>query len=58
MFKMIFGSSEPNPERGEVSKFTIVAMGFLLFFVLVVSIYVPPFLNKILQDIYNIVRNV
>lgn len=57
MFKMIFGSSEPNPERGEVSKFTIVAMGFLLFFVLVVSIYVPPFLNKILQDIYNIVRN-
>lgn len=58
MFKMIFGSSEPTPERGEVSKFTIVAMGFLLFFVLVVSIYVPPFLNKILQDIYNIVRNV
>src|SRR3989338_8733443 len=57
MFKMIFGSSEPIPERGEGSKFTIVAMGFLLFFVLVVSIYVPPFLNKILQDIYNIVRN-
>src|SRR3989304_1570472 len=57
MFKMIFGSAEPIPERGEGSKFTIVAMGFLLFFVLVVSIYVPPFLNKILQDIYNIVRN-
>ena len=58
MFKVIFGTSEPALARGEVSKFTIAAMGFLLFFVLVVSVYVPPFLNKVLLDIYDIVRNV
>ncbi|HHT9106682.1 MAG TPA: hydrogenase 4 subunit F [Candidatus Wujingus californicus] len=57
-FKMIFGSPEPVLNKGEVGKFTVAAMSFLLFFVLVVSIYVPPILNKILKDIYDIVRNV
>jgi hydrogenase-4 component F len=57
-FKMIFGSPEPCLNKGEVGKFTVAAMSFLLFFVLVVSIYVPPILNKILKDIYDIVRNV
>jgi len=57
MFKMIFGSPTTDIPRGEVSKFTIAAMLFLLFFVLVVSIYVPPVLNEILHNIYDIVRN-
>ena len=56
MFKMIFGSPTTDIPRGEVSKFTIAAMLFLLFFVLVVSIYVPPVLNEILHNIYDIVR--
>lgn len=57
MFKMIFGSPTTDILRGEVSKFTIAAMLFLLFFVLVVSVYVPPVLNEILHNIYDIVRN-
>ena len=57
MFKMIFGPSESSMPKGEVSKFTIAAMAFLLFFILVVSFYIPPLLNKVLQNIYDIIRN-
>lgn len=58
MFKMIFGTPAASTRQGEISKFTIAAMAFLLFFILVVSLYVPPLLNKILHNIYDIVRNV
>ena len=58
IFKMIFGvSPETTVPKGEISKFTIAAMCFLLFFVLVISFYVPPLLREILSRVYDIIRN-
>lgn len=57
IFKMIFGTPAPSIPTGEVSKFTIAAMCFLLFFVMIISFYVPPLLREILRNIYDIVRN-
>ncbi|TLD42769.1 MAG: Hydrogenase-4 component F [Candidatus Jettenia ecosi] len=58
MFKMIFGVPAVTAKQGEANKFTVAAMSFLLFFILVVSLYIPPLLSKILRNIYDIVRNV
>jgi len=57
IFKMIFGVSPEAIPKGEISKFTIAAMCFLLVFVLVISFYVPPLLREILNSIYDIIRN-
>ena len=57
MYRMVFGVPADNVPKGEISKFTTAAMLFLLFFVLIISFYVPPLLREILKDIYDIVRN-
>ncbi len=57
IFKMIFGEAVKPYPKGEASKFTIAAMLFLLFFVMVISFYVPPLLRNILSQIYDIMRN-
>ena len=57
IFGMIFGVSPETIPKGETSKFTIAAMIFLLFFVLLISFYVPPLLREILSRVYDIIRN-
>lgn len=57
MYRMIFGTPAGDVPKGETSKFTIAAMLFLLFFVLIISFYVPPLLREVLRNIYDIVRN-
>ena len=57
MYRMIFGAPASDVPKGEISKFNTAAMLFLLFFVLIISFYVPPLLREILKDIYDIVRN-
>ncbi|MFO0793684.1 MAG: hydrogenase 4 subunit F [Candidatus Brocadiaceae bacterium] len=58
MYRMIFGAPTVNIPRGETSKFSVAAMLFLLFFVLIISFYVPPLLREVLRSIYDIIRNV
>lgn len=57
IFKMIFSEPTDNIVQGEVSKFTIAAMCFLLVFVLIISFYVPPIIREILSQISDIIRN-
>lgn len=58
MFKMLFGSPAETIATGEISRFTIGAMIFLCFFVLIISFYVPPIMRDMLHDISNIIRHV
>ncbi|HHT9111002.1 MAG TPA: hydrogenase 4 subunit F [Candidatus Brocadiaceae bacterium] len=58
MYRMIFGTPTMDIPKGETSKFTTAAMLFLLFFVMIISFYVPPLLREVLRDIYDIIRNV
>jgi hydrogenase-4 component F len=58
MFRMIFGTPTKDIPKGETSKFTTAAMLFLLFFVLIISFYIPPLLREVLRNIYDIIRNV
>ena len=58
MYRMIFGTPTMDMPKGEISKFTTAAMLFLLFFVLIISFYVPPLLREVLRNIYDIIRNV
>ncbi|MBW7899593.1 Hydrogenase-4 component B [Candidatus Brocadiaceae bacterium B188] len=57
IFKMIFSEPAETVVQGEVSKFTIAAMCFLLVFVLIISFYVPPIMRVILSQISDIIRN-
>lgn len=57
IFKMIFGEPTDNIVQGEINRFTIAAMCFLLVFVLIISFYVPPIMREILRQISDIMRN-
>ena len=54
---MIFGTPTGDIPKGETSKFTTAAMLFLLFFVLIISFYIPPLLREVLRNIHDIIRN-
>lgn len=58
MFKMLFSSPAEIIARGEISRFTIVAMLFLCFFVLIISFYVPPIMRDMLHNVADIIRHV
>jgi hydrogenase-4 component F len=48
--KMAFGMPKPGIEKGEVSRWTLFAMGILIVFVIVLGVYIPaPFYEMIMR---------
>ncbi|MDW7727261.1 MAG: hydrogenase 4 subunit F [Candidatus Methanoperedens sp.] len=48
--KMAFGEPKPGVEKGEVSRWTLFAMGILIVFVIVLGVYIPaPFYEMIMK---------
>ncbi|MCZ7395406.1 MAG: hydrogenase 4 subunit F [Candidatus Methanoperedens sp.] len=54
--KMAFGTPKPGIEKGEVSRWTLGAMGILIVFVVVLGVYIPPSFYEMIMKVVQIVR--
>jgi len=54
--KMAFGMPKPGVEKGEVSRWTLFAMGILMVFVIVLGVYIPEPFYVMLMRVVEIVR--
>jgi hydrogenase-4 component F len=54
--KMAFGTPNPGVEKGEVSRWTLLAMGILMVFVIVLGVYIPEPFYVMIMRVVEIVR--
>ncbi|MBU3966820.1 MAG: hydrogenase 4 subunit F [Euryarchaeota archaeon] len=54
--KMAFGMPKPGIEKGEVSRWTLFAMGILMVFVIVLGVYIPEPFYVMIMRVVEIVR--
>ncbi len=53
--RMAFGTPKPGVEPGEVSRWTLGAMGILMVFVVVLGFYIPSFFYEMIMRVVQIV---
>lgn len=54
--RMAFGMPKSDIEKGDMGRWTLVAMGILIIFVIVLGIYIPPPFYEMIMRVVEIVR--
>jgi hydrogenase-4 component F len=54
--KMAFGTPKPGIEKGEISTWTLFAMGILMVFMVVLGVYIPAPFYEMINRVVEIVR--
>lgn len=54
--RMAFGNPKPGIEKGDMGRWTFVAMGILMVFIIVLGVYIPPPFYEMIMRVVEIVR--
>ncbi len=54
--RMAFGTPKPGVEKGDMGRWTLVAMGILMVFIIVLGVYIPPPFYEMIMRVVEIVR--
>ena len=54
--RMAFGNPKPGIEKGDMGRWTLVAMGILMVFIIVLGVYIPPPFYEMIMRVVEIVR--
>jgi len=54
--RMAFGTPKQGIEKGDMGRWTLVSMGILIVFVVVLGIYIPPSFYEMIMKVVEIVR--